>query len=109
MLQGLNHRDSVKTQLGLLPVSGNVDLGDLEVELGHSSDGNAVTSCGEVQQLLLQLQGEGQHHVPETPEGAGRGVSEHTCEDQRANTSDCDLLPSVKMAASLRISATGPQ
>lgn len=58
------------------PVSWNVDLGDFEVEVGHPSDRNAVTSCGEVEELLLQLEREGQHHVPETPYGAlGLAVS----------------------------------
>lgn len=51
------------------PVCGNVDLGDLEVELGGAAHRHAVTSCGKVQQLLLQFQWEGQHHVPEAPGG----------------------------------------
>lgn len=51
----------------LSPVCGNVDLGDLEVELGRAAHRDAVASCGKVQQLLLQLQGKGQHHVPEAP------------------------------------------
>ncbi len=50
-----------------LPVSWHVDFGDFEVEVGHSSDRNAITSCSKVEELLLQLQREGQHHVPETP------------------------------------------
>lgn len=53
----------------LSPVCGNVDLGDLEVELGGATHRDAVASCGKVQQLFLQLQGEGQHHVPEAPGG----------------------------------------
>ena len=52
-----------------LPVSWNVNLADFEVEVGHSSDRNAVASCGEVEQLLLQLQREGQHHIPKRPDG----------------------------------------
>lgn len=53
----------------LSPVCGNVDLGDLEVELSGAAHRDAVASCGKVQQLFLQLQGEGQHHVPEAPGG----------------------------------------
>lgn len=61
----------------LSPVGGNVDLGDLEVELGGAAHRDAVASCGKVQQLLLQLQGEGQHHVPEAPGVGGGGNSRH--------------------------------
>lgn len=48
-----------------LPVSGDVVLGDLEVEVGHASHGNAVASCAEVEEALLQLQRERQNHIPE--------------------------------------------
>lgn len=54
-----------------LPVSGDINLRDLEVEVGHSTHRNTVTSCGKVEQLLLQLQRKCQHHVPKgsaTPE-----------------------------------------
>lgn len=36
-----------------IPVRWNVDLGDFEVQVSHSSHGDAVTSCGEVEELLL--------------------------------------------------------
>lgn len=35
------------------PVGRDVDLGNLEVEVGHSSDRDAVASRGEVEQPLL--------------------------------------------------------
>lgn len=60
----------------LLPVCGNVDLGDLEVKLSGAAHWDAITSCGKVQQLFLQLQGEGKHHVPEAP-GGGRAPVSH--------------------------------
>lgn len=60
----------------LSPVCGNVDPGDLEVELSGASHWNSVASCGKVQQLLLQLQGEGQHHVPEAPGGGEGGTGQ---------------------------------
>ena len=52
-------------EMNIVPVSGHIDLGDLEVEVNQPYHGDTVTSCGEVEQLLLQLQGEGQYHVPE--------------------------------------------
>lgn len=51
----------------ILPVSLNVHPGDPEAQIGRSSNRNAITSSGEMQQLLLELQRECQHHLPEEP------------------------------------------
>lgn len=58
-----------------LPVGRDINLGDFEVEVGHSSDWNAVAPCGKVEELLLQFQREGQHHVPETSATARRSYN----------------------------------
>lgn len=56
-----------------LPVGRNVYFGNFEVEVSHASNRNSVTSCGEVKQLLLQLQRKQKNHIPET------AVREQTC------------------------------
>lgn len=48
-----------------VPVCMDVDPGNLEGEIRRSSNRNTITSSGEMEQLLLELQRESQHHLPE--------------------------------------------